>query len=63
MTVETKTTVTLTEDERKTLEDTQDILTEICDSVMDCTDCPLMYLCGTKFSATNTINNLIDLLN
>ena len=63
MTVETKTTVTLTEDERKALEDTQDILTEICDSVMDCIDCPLNHLCGTKFSTTTTINNLIDLLN
>ena len=63
MTVETKTTVTLTEDERKVLEDTQDILTEICDSVMDCIDCPLNRLCGTEFSTTTTINNLIDLLN
>ena len=63
MTVETKITITLTEDERKALKDTQDILTEICDSVADCTDCPLMHLCGTNFSATNTINNLIDLLN
>ena len=63
MTVETKITVTLTENERKTLKDTQDILTEICDSAAACIDCPLMHLCGTEFSATNTINNLIDLLN
>ena len=63
MTVETKITVTLTENERKTLKDTQDILTEICDSMAACIDCPLNPLCGTEFSTTTTINNLIDLLN
>lgn len=63
MTVVTKTIITLSEDERKTLKNAQDILDEICSSSLTCEGCPLNPLCDTKFSITNTLNNLMDLLN